>query len=252
MIDPLEKSTDTRLILTNQKYTVPHARLLQPTEQKQVDYYRALRERFHDGPDYSVLDSASTTANKGSKGRANFDPFHGMPTYSRRYQKARRTMPVLEGRPFSAYYLSFLDLSRRFRVVGCWLIMVVLKFFPRELWKTIQPSYDPDTAVDGYASQMKGVSFKRGFEEDEDEDEESAKRRKGGEDDGEPREGEEDIAEDDEEKDEEEIVDDDFEDDEDEMGGDYNAEQYFDGGDDEYGDDGFADGGGGGGDEDVF
>lgn len=84
----------------HQKYTVPFARKLSPTEQTQVDYYRGLRESFHDGPYYSVLDASSSNAKKGSAARANFDPFHGMPTYSGRYQKKRRTLPKITGRSY--------------------------------------------------------------------------------------------------------------------------------------------------------
>lgn len=83
-----------------QKYTVPFARKLSPAEQTQVDYYRGLRERFHDGPFYSVLDASSSNAKKGSAARANFDPFHGMPTYSGRYQRKRRTLPKITGQTY--------------------------------------------------------------------------------------------------------------------------------------------------------
>lgn len=75
--------------------------LLTPREQLQVDLYRSLRERFHEGPYYSVLDAASSSAKKGSAARANYNPFHGMPSYSGRYQKKKRTLPKLQGRPYS-------------------------------------------------------------------------------------------------------------------------------------------------------
>jgi DNA-directed RNA polymerase III subunit RPC7 len=76
-----------------QAYVVPPARKLSEKEQSEVDYYRHLRERFHEGPYYSVLDTSSSSAKKGSAARTNFDPFHGMPSYSGRYQKKRRTLP---------------------------------------------------------------------------------------------------------------------------------------------------------------
>jgi DNA-directed RNA polymerase III subunit RPC7 len=82
------------------RYNVPRARLLNPREQKQVDLYRALRDRFHDGPYYSVLQSTSVTARKDEATRAHFDPFHGMPTYSGKYQKQKRDRPELKGRPY--------------------------------------------------------------------------------------------------------------------------------------------------------
>ncbi|KAE8150009.1 DNA-directed RNA polymerase III, subunit Rpc31 [Aspergillus avenaceus] len=213
------------------KYTVPRARALTTREQTQVDLYRALRERFHDGPYYSVLDPGSSAKKAGEKvkaSRVHFDPFHGMPSYSGKYQKKKRGIPRLLGRPY------------------------VMKYFPRDdLWGVIQPSYKPGTAVDGYVARMARPTFKRGFEEDEEEEEEDlGKRRKTGDEDDEGVDND-DLLEGEEEQDEEEIIDDDFSEDDDEMGGDYNAEQYFDGGDDEYGDDGFGDGGGGG-DEDTY
>ncbi|KAB8237615.1 hypothetical protein ETB97_007895 [Aspergillus alliaceus] len=210
------------------KYTVPTAKPLNAREQAQVDLYRSLREQFHDGPYYSVLDTGVSGLKRTAAARQNFDPFHGMPSYSGKYQKKKRGIPKLSGRPY------------------------VMKFFPRDdLWEVIQPSYKPGTAVDGYVARMVRGPLKRGFEDEEDEEEDIGKRRKTGDEEEEGGENE-DLLEPEDEQEEEEIIDDDFEDDDDEMGGDYNAEQYFDGGDDEYGDDGFGDGGGGGGDEDTY
>lgn len=134
--------------------------------------------------------------------------------------------------------------------------ITALNFFPRELWRTIQPNYKPDSSLYGIDA-FKKPSFKRGFEDDEEEEdeEEMAKRRKldEGEDEDEDegrRTDEERDLDEDEERDE--LEDDDFEEDDDEMGGDYNAEQYFDAGDDDADMDAFADGGGGGGDEETF
>ncbi|KAE8329897.1 DNA-directed RNA polymerase III, subunit Rpc31 [Aspergillus sergii] len=208
------------------KYTIPQARPLSEREQKQVDLYRALREQFHDGPYYSVLDPG-LSGRKSKEARQHFDPFHGMPSYSGKYQKKKRAIPKLSGRPY------------------------IMKFFPRDdLWGVIQPNFKAGAAVDGFVAQMVRPPLKRGFEDDEEEDEDIGKRRKTGDEDDEGGEND-DLLEPDDEQAEEEIMDDDFEDDDDEMGGDYNAEQYFDGGDDEYGDDGFGDGGGGG-DEDTY
>lgn len=95
----MSKSTEPNSLFP-QKYTVPFARKLSPAEQTQVDYYRELRESFHEGPYYSVLDASSSNAKKGSAARSNFDAFHGMPTYSGRYQKKRRTLPKITGRPY--------------------------------------------------------------------------------------------------------------------------------------------------------
>ncbi|KAL4870562.1 DNA-directed RNA polymerase III, subunit Rpc31 [Aspergillus spectabilis] len=208
------------------KYAVPRPRPLSDREQVQVDLYRTLRERFHDGPYYSILGVSSGANGYTASSKANFDPFNGMPSYSGKYQKKKRLVPKLQGRPY------------------------VMKFFPRDLWTTVQPNFKPDGVLDGYIPQTLQSGVKRGFEEDDEDDEALKKRRQGDDDEGEGADVEADILDADEEA-EEEIVDDDFEEDEDEMGGDYNAEQYFDGGDDEYGDDGFGDGGGGG-DEDTY
>lgn len=102
----MSKSTDPNF-LYRQKYTVPFARKLSLAEQTQVDYYRELRESFHEGPYYSVLDASSSNAKKGSAARANFDAFHGMPTYSGRYQKKRRTLPKITGRSYCKFTASF-------------------------------------------------------------------------------------------------------------------------------------------------
>lgn len=80
-----------------QAYVVPLARKLSPDEQNATDWYRSLRERYQEGPYYSVLDVSASTAKKGSAARANFDPFHGMPSYAGRYQKKRRTIPKIAG-----------------------------------------------------------------------------------------------------------------------------------------------------------
>jgi DNA-directed RNA polymerase III subunit RPC7 len=212
-------------------FVVPNARKLSEKERSEVNHYRHLRERFHEGPYYSVLDTSSSSAKKGSAARTNFDPFHGMPSYSGRYQKKRRTLPKIA------------NIGREYET----------RYFPRELWPTIMPNFRPNASIDGFHAQTALSGMKRGFEDDEDEeDDDAAKRRATGadEDEGEGDADEGELLEGDEEA-EEEIVDDDFEDDEDDMGGDYNAEQYFDGGDDEFGDDGFGDGGGGG-DEDTY
>ncbi|RDW78731.1 uncharacterized protein DSM5745_05583 [Aspergillus mulundensis] len=210
------------------KYTIPRPRPLSTREQTQVDLYRTLRERFHDGPYYSILGVSAGAAGYTGNSKTNFDPFNGMQSYSGKYQKKKRLVPKVQGRPY------------------------VMKFFPRELWTTIQPNYKPDGFMDGYLPQSLQASAKRGFEEEDEDEEASKRRRENGEDGEDEGEGGNILDEDEDEAGEEELVDDDFEDDDDDMGGDYNAEQYFDGGDDEYGDDGFGDGGGGGGDEDTY
>jgi hypothetical protein len=80
-----------------QAYVVPYARKISSKEQAEVDKYRRLREAHHEGPYYSVIDASASSAKKGSAARANFDPFTGMPSYSRRYQKKHRTIPKIAG-----------------------------------------------------------------------------------------------------------------------------------------------------------
>jgi DNA-directed RNA polymerase III subunit RPC7 len=211
------------------EYSVPCVKPLSLREKSEVDRYRQLRERFHESPFFTVLDAAGILAKKGTAARTQFDPFHGMASYAEKYQKKRRTIPKLEGRPY------------------------VLKFFPRGLWQTIQPNYKPDGLFGGIES-LRRHGLKRGFEDEEEEDEDDiAKRRKGDDDEESSRKGdrEGDDLDEDEEQDEQ-LVDDDFSEDDDEMGGDYNAEQYFDGGDDDGDGDAFGDGGGGGDDNDTY
>lgn len=98
-----EKEKKTRLT-KKQKYQFPQARPLSTREQAQVDAYRALREKFHEGPDYSVLEVASSAARKGDQNRALFDPFNGMPSYSGRYQRKKRTIPDLRRRGFGWFH----------------------------------------------------------------------------------------------------------------------------------------------------
>jgi DNA-directed RNA polymerase III subunit RPC7 len=87
--------------MPNQPYDTPTAEPLQKRERSEVDRYRALRDRFQNGPYYAAVNAASTSAKKGTKERAEFDPFNGMPSYSSRYQKRKRTVPKIAGREYS-------------------------------------------------------------------------------------------------------------------------------------------------------
>ncbi|KZZ88279.1 hypothetical protein AAP_05100 [Ascosphaera apis ARSEF 7405] len=213
------------------KYRVPRAKPLSPVEAEQVDLYKHLREKIHDGPYYVVLPGKQSTrpANLSNVQGASVDPFQGMATYGQRYLKKTRTLPKLAGRPY------------------------LMNLFPKELWTTLDPKYVGLSS--GLGSGALGTR-KRGFEDEELADEEDRPRvpRAEGDDeddDGENREGgekgEDDILDEDEEGDDE-LVDNDFEEDDDDMADDYNAEQYFDGGDDDAGDFDL----GGGDDGDVF
>ena len=112
----------------------------------------------------------------------------------------------------------------------------VLKFFPRELWSTLDPTATEtngviDSRSKGKSLQIPGYENFNDIDVDMSGDEVEEKEPKDPDEDD-PLEGEE--------------VDDEFDDDED--GGDYNAEQYFDDGGDDAGDDydGGGDDGGGG------
>ncbi|KAL0265308.1 DNA-directed RNA polymerase III subunit C31 [Diplodia seriata] len=192
-----------------------------------VARYRALRERIHEGPLYTVLGDHSRVTKRGAVASSAvvIDPFEGMPTYGQKYKKQRRKIPRLDTRPY------------------------VLRFFPNELWTTLDPTTnDPTTKPGAKAAAHKkrqkllkiALSTKlTRLEELEGEDGE-----------GLGRDEDEDLDKDEDEDagpHEEEEQDDDFEEDEDDDD-DYNAENYFDNGeDDEYGDEG-----GGGGDDYDF
>ncbi|KAI9771796.1 MAG: hypothetical protein M1840_001566 [Geoglossum simile] len=211
------------------------------SERLQVSLYRHLRDRIHEGPLYTVLGDSHRVGTQGARGA---DPFEGVPTYSMRYMKKKRKLPRLDTRPYGE------------------LRFLVVKFFPKELWSTLDPdstapngarptkkkrltistthanvsddewaSPDPEGGVDGLGSKAtqerrKGVLNSLLNDEEDEED-----GRDGG------------RNADDEQPEEEEEVDDDFEDEEEEMAGDYNAEGYFEDGGDDYPDD-FDDGGG--------
>jgi DNA-directed RNA polymerase III subunit RPC7 len=195
-------------------------------EKTQVTNFLSLRKSIHDGPLYTVLGESSRVGK--NDGRANtaaarFDPFEGMPRYSLRYTRKKRRIPKLDTRPY------------------------VLKYFPKELWSTLDPSYtttngsdsitQPKTSVASKSKKLNDINVNdldfsgegpvNGAQDAEDDDDPI---EKGDEDDIPP----------------EEELDDEYASDEDEMAGDYNAEQYFDDGGDDAGDDydaGEADGG---------
>ncbi|KAL8732258.1 MAG: hypothetical protein Q9166_002830 [cf. Caloplaca sp. 2 TL-2023] len=169
---------------------------LTESEKAQVAAFRSFRTRIHEGPFYTILDNDARVGKTAKPSPANFDPFEGMPTYSQKYIKKRRRLPKLSARPY------------------------VLKYFPKELWPTLDPkTYRSSSMTNGIEKRIPTRKIKR----------EAAA--------GEASGDEEDAAEHD--PDEEainEAVDDAFDDDDDD-GGDYNAEQYFDDGGDDAGDD---------------
>ncbi|KAL8914991.1 MAG: hypothetical protein Q9171_000431 [Xanthocarpia ochracea] len=182
---------------------------LSETEKAQVAAFRALRSRIHEGPFYTILDSNARVGKTAKSSAANFDPFEGMPTYSQKYIKKRRRLPKLNARPY------------------------VLKYFPKELWPTLDPkNYKSSTMNNGIERRIPTRTMKK-------------ETALGGVASGDEEEA---LAAGDRDPDEEainEAVDDDFDEDDDD-GGDYNAEQYFDDGGDDAGDDLDGNDGGGG------
>lgn len=181
-------------------------------EKIQVSRFRSLLTDIHEGPLYTVLGEHVRVGKPTASSAATFDPFEGMPTYSQKYTKRRRRIPKLDTRPY------------------------VLKFFPKELWSTLEPSSESQNGADmnstgkklqlstiKRADRLAGLDGEEHISGDED-PEDTAERNLDG----------------DETPVEEEDLDDEYEDDEE--GGDYNAEQYFDDGGDDAGDD--YDGGG--------
>ncbi|KAI4128884.1 MAG: hypothetical protein LQ338_002514 [Usnochroma carphineum] len=174
----------------------------------QVAAFRALRARIHEGPFYTILDSDARIGKKTAKtAAANVDPFEAMPTYSQKYMKKRRRLPKLSAMPY------------------------VLKYFPKELWPTLDPKNHKSSNING---QSKVIPKRKERQENGETAQETAGDRS----------GDEDMRDrDPEEEAMEEPVENEFDEDDDD-GGDYNAEQYFDDGGDDLGDD--LDGGDGG------
>lgn len=221
------------------------------SERLQVAAYRRLRSNIHEGDFYTVksVPSAGIVSGSGRVGRKKlvqaaaapkFDAFESMDTYTHKYTKQRRRLPRLHGRPF------------------------ILRFFPKELWSTIDPSHgssgsgktaqSQQPAAKRRALRILGAQRRNRMELAMD----RAEREGAGDDanapDDDGADGERPAGEDgDVEKDDfdEEPVDDDFGEDEDDMDdeNDYNAERYFDGGDEDGGDDDY---GGGGMGEDEY
>ncbi|PQE06183.1 hypothetical protein CJF30_00005148 [Rutstroemia sp. NJR-2017a BBW] len=87
---------------------------LSPHERTQVKYYRTLRDKIHRGPLYTHstrrdLDDPLRTFGEdqlneqyGREKKADFDPFLGVETYSMKYERKKRSIPLLSGRTYPA------------------------------------------------------------------------------------------------------------------------------------------------------
>ena len=157
--------------------------------------------------------------------------------------KKPRRIPKLDSRQYGQYIAQF---HQAFFALGLLIPFSELRFFPKELWSTLDPKSAIESGEGGTSKKVPVLKGKRAdglgkFD---------PVNTPGGEqvDVGEERDGAEALPEDrEEDEEEEEEVDDDFED-----GGsgsdgdDYNAEKYFDDGGDDAGNDydgGEADGG---------
>jgi DNA-directed RNA polymerase III subunit RPC7 len=114
-----------------QDYDPPAANPLENREKKQVHYYRSLRNKFRDGPYYTILGptipSAAALSNHNNTtwtsvatkreeaerrreklqmaARASFNPFKGMPKYSNKFHKKQRRLPDLKDRKYGMLWI---------------------------------------------------------------------------------------------------------------------------------------------------
>ncbi|KAI9825081.1 MAG: hypothetical protein M1832_001401 [Thelocarpon impressellum] len=196
-------------------------------ERLQVAHYRSLRDRVHEGPLYTILGDESRVTKPGAPTSTMIDPFEGMPTYAQKYRKKTRRMPRLDTRPY------------------------VLRFFPKELWSTLDPDHELKDEATTRKKTLKiamssGTSALEDFTAGEGGpslDPDRALPKTEGDDEAGGGDDEERVVPDEDGVEEEEEVDEDYESDEDETAGDYGAEAYFDDGADDDRDD--HEGGGG-------
>jgi len=189
-----------------------------------VARFRALRRRIREGPFYTgplgdvLLGSEGKEGNAaghGEKRKRDIDPFEDMPSWGQKYKVQARRLPRFDTREYQ------------------------LRFFPKELWSTIDPSRRPGGKGVGAASKKRSDARLKRLADTGGDDLDG---KADGDEDGLGVDDEEDGAA------QEENLEDNFSEDDSEMGGDYNAENYFDDGenDGDMGDGGGDDGDGGG------
>lgn len=89
-----------------QKNNLHPPKPLTKDERVQIARFRALRDRIHEGPFYTVLGNnvrVSKTGDRGKTAAAHFDPFEGMSRYSQRYSRQTRRIPKLDTRPYGRF-----------------------------------------------------------------------------------------------------------------------------------------------------
>ncbi|KAF2177757.1 hypothetical protein K469DRAFT_696378 [Zopfia rhizophila CBS 207.26] len=186
----------------------PPPRQPPPTDDEKIlcQRYRALRDRIHDGPLYTVLGDGIKAGEKRKAdgppptAEALFDPFTGTETYSAKYRKVRRRMPKLDTRPYGDGILEPAAKKQKVLQISKATAMTKLERLQVEIENQEAQRQEDERAEEEAA------------EEAEDEDEEDKPDA---------------VEEDDNWS----AVSSDSEDADD----DYNAEQYFDNGEDDYG-----------------
>jgi len=79
-------------------------RPIDANELASVKSYLRFRERVHNGPYYSVLQSSNLTDDKGKvHKRAGFDPFNDQEKYTAKYERKKRTVPDLTTRDYGKF-----------------------------------------------------------------------------------------------------------------------------------------------------
>ncbi|KAK4644166.1 DNA-directed RNA polymerase III subunit C31 [Podospora bellae-mahoneyi] len=228
-------------------WNVPKPPTLTKKEEKQLDYFLIFREQAHDSPLYTEPPPRSKDSRKRAYGqaqinsryadesKATIDPFTAIETYSKRFERKKRTLPDFSNLPFAK------------------------EFFPTELHATLDGLDDPNAdrkrrrtgpkklAVSNITSYGAGDLDGDGDEVNGEPDFRKALELL---DNVEKLDGEDAFlsGEEDEwgneDEDNEDAADAEAADQyEDESEDDYNAEQYFENDDDDYGDDGGDDGG---------
>ncbi|KAI9747241.1 MAG: hypothetical protein M1835_002172, partial [Candelina submexicana] len=202
----MDHNLDHPLNLSQESRLNPQ-KALSKVERQQIAHYRHLRARVHEGPLYAVLgENVRVGKTQALSAAAQRDPFESMPRYSDKYKKKTRRIPRLDTRPY------------------------VLKFFPKELWSTLDPAHAIQNGTSPPSSRKKRLKISTSnavyLLDDPDtlegEEDDHGARRRGGllaslaTGDDEEEEGEANL--DDGMPEEPEEMDNDYEDDEDEMG----------------------------------
>lgn len=86
------------------KMDIPHTRAPTYFERAQVEHFKSIRRRIHDGPLYAVLGENARVGKSRKREAATFNPFEGMPTYTQKYKVALRELPRFDLRKPGAFF----------------------------------------------------------------------------------------------------------------------------------------------------